>query len=116
MLDALQSSMKAQVYCEKAERERIERVYTTSGTNILKISTLAFITAMVSTEVEIVRDLVQHKPYTLPLPNLMLTNRNSHKMNENIRNASRRDKEYDVSKLPNEEQDPLWYQILPQYP
>ena len=65
MLDALQSSMKAQVYCEKAERERIGKVYSTSGLNILKMSTLAFITAMVSTEVQIFRDLVQHKPHCL---------------------------------------------------
>ena len=108
--------MKAQPSCKKAARERIEKIYTKSGSNIMKMSTLALITAMVSIEVQIVYDLLLHKPHTQSLPNLMLVSRNSYKMNEYIRNVSRQDKEYNVPMLTNEEQDPRWYTNVPQYP
>ena len=116
MLDALQCSIKPQTYFEKPTREKTDKMTTISCSNILRMCTLFLIAAMTSTKVLIIKDLKQYKPHTQPLPNLILESRNFFKMIEDMRNVSRREKEYDVIDLPDEEEDPHRHQIWLQYP
>ena len=83
-----------------------------SCSNILKMSILALIAAMAGTEVQIVNHLEQHKAKNQSLPKLIVESRNCYKMIECMVNVSRQD---NVPELPDEEQDPQWHQIWPQY-
>ena len=114
MLKALQCSIKARAYCGNEASETTEEVSTISCSNILKLCTLALITVMANTEVQIIHDLQHHKPQGQPLSILILES-NFYNMNVYIGNVSSQDQKYDVTELPAEEQDPQWHQIEQQY-
>ena len=114
MLKALQCSIKARAYYGKEASETTEEVSTISCSNILKLSTLALITVMASTEVQIINDFQHHKPQGQPLSNLILES-NLYNMNVYIRNVLSQDQKNHVSELPAEEQDPQWHPIEPKY-